>query len=106
MMRVPMRAAGLALCASALAACATGNQYCLGDQPYTHAPSVAAIQPVEGLKVPQSGSTLKIPPPPANAVPFGQEVTNAKGKKVVECLDQPPPLPPPPDEAKPEGKTS
>ena len=105
MMRAPMRAMGLVLCISVLAGCATGNRYCMGDQPYAHAPSVAPLQPVEGLKVPQSGSTLKIPPPPANPVPFGQEVTDAKGKKVVECLDQPPPLPPQP-EAKPEGKTS
>ena len=103
-MRAAMRAAGLVLCAGTLAGCAIGNSYCLGDQPYSHAPSVAALQPVEGLKVPQSGSTLKIPPAPANPVPFGQEVTDAKGKKVIECLDHPPPLPPQPDEAKPEDK--
>ena len=97
-----MRHALLAACACLLGGCAIGNHYCLGEQPYSNAPSVPPIQPVGGLKVPEAGSTLKIPPAPANPVPFGQEVKNEKGDKVIECLDQPPRMPP--AEAKPEEK--
>src|SRR5262249_50333967 len=101
------RAALVAAAAVMLAGCATGNSYCLGDQPYSKAQSVTPIKTVEGLKLPETGSTLKVPPLPATAVPFGQETKDEKGKKVIECLDQPPRMPPStddkPDAAKPAG---
>jgi hypothetical protein len=68
---------------------------CLGDQPYAHAESIEPIKPVEGLKMPEATAALKIPPPPANPVPFGEKVKDAEGEEVVQCLDKPPPMPPP-----------
>lgn len=98
----------LAACAVLLAGCAGSR--CLGDQPYAHAPSVPPLQPVEGLKLPDSSAALKIPPPPANPTPFGQKVTSEKGKEAVECLDQPPRMPrsadEPPADVKPAEKKS
>ena|ERR1051326_7622868 len=88
-----------------LASCAS-NRYCLGDQPYAHAPSVPPLQPVEGLKLPESSAALKIPPPSPNPVPFGQKIKDAKGEEVVECLDRPPPMATPAEEKAPEQKPS
>jgi hypothetical protein len=85
-----------------LAGCA-GNR-CLGDPPYAHAQSVPPLKPVEGIKLPESTAALKIPPPPANAVPFGQKVKDEKGEEVVQCLDRPPPMPKPVEEKPAEEK--
>lgn len=76
-----------ALLALALSACA-GNRYCLSEQEYQKAENLQPIQPVEGLALPESASALRIPPPPAEVVPFGTR--NAEGDGV--CLDRPPPL--------------
>ena len=93
--------------ALALAGCAAGSR-CLSEQPYANAKSVPPLQPVEGLKLPESSAALKIPPAPAEPVPFGQKVKDAKGDEVVQCLDKPPPMPAPvepkPAEAKPAEK--
>jgi len=94
----------LAAASAALLAGCAGNRYCLGDQPYSHAPSVPAPQPVEGLKIPDSNAALKIPPPPADPAPFGRKVTDEKGKEVVECLDQPPRMSTPAQDKAPEAK--
>ena len=83
-----------AACAALLAGCA-GNRYCIGDQPYSHATSVPPLQPTEGLKLPESSAALKIPPEPAEPVPFGTKTKGEKGKDIVECLDQPPRMPAP-----------
>lgn len=77
-------------CAVLLAGCA--SKRCLSDQPYAHAESVPALKPVEGVKLPEAAAALKIPPPPANPVPFGEKVKDAKGEEVVQCLDRPPPM--------------
>jgi hypothetical protein len=82
----------IAACAALMCGCAS-HSYCLGDQPYTHAKSVAAPQPVDGLKIPESSAALKIPPAPAETVPYGRKVKDEKGETVVECLDRPPPMP-------------
>lgn len=82
----------IAACAALLCGCAS-HSYCLGDQPYTHAKSVPPVQPVEGLKVPESNAALRIPPPPAETIPYGRKVKDAKGEEKVECLDRPPPMP-------------
>jgi len=82
----------LALCSVCLCGCAGSR--CLGDQPYSHAPSIPPLKSAENLKVPESSSALKIPPAPANPVPFGEKVKNEKGDEEVQCLDKPPPMPP------------
>jgi hypothetical protein len=76
-----------------LAGCAAGS-YCDGQQDYQRARSVPALKPAEGLKVPESGSALRIPPAPANPVPYGEVQKDAEGDEVVRCLDKPPELPP------------
>ena len=90
------RLLGAAIVGSAftLGACAS-NSYCLGEQDYQKAPSVPAIEPVDGLKVPQSQSALTIPPPPQKTEPFGKEVKNKDGDNETLCLDQPPKMPEP-----------
>jgi hypothetical protein len=77
----------------ALGACATGS-YCEGQQDYQRAQSVPVLQPAGGLKVPESDTALKIPPPPAKAVPFGEVGKDEDGDDMVVCLDKPPALPP------------
>jgi uncharacterized lipoprotein len=96
----------LLLSACALGACAS-NSYCEGDQAYQKAKTLPPLAGVEGLKVPESASALKIPPAPPNAVAYGTHVKNEKGKDVLQCLDKPPDMPPPaapapkPEEKKP-----
>lgn len=76
-----------------LSGCAASS-YCLGEQEYQRAPSVPEFKPVAGLKVPQSEGALRIPPAPANTVPYGEIRTDEDGDEVVQCLDKPPELPP------------
>jgi hypothetical protein len=76
-----------------LAGCAA-TSYCDGQQDYQRARSVPALKPAEGLKVPASGTALRIPPAPANPVPYGEVQKDAEGANVVRCLDKPPELPP------------
>ncbi|MFX8680965.1 hypothetical protein ABTM69_20160, partial [Acinetobacter baumannii] len=56
------------------------------------APSIPAIQSVGEVKVTLTPDAYVIPPAPANPVPFGQKIADAK-KTRYSCLDQPPPLP-------------
>jgi hypothetical protein len=81
----------------ALGGCAVGS-YCEGQQDYQRAASVPVLQPAGGLKVPESESALRIPPPPAKAVPYGEVGKDEDGDEVVMCLDKPPALPPLPPE--------
>jgi hypothetical protein len=74
-----------------LGGCAAGS-YCEGDQDYAEAASVPVIQSAEGLQLKESSTALKIPPVPETQVPYGEKVTDAKGKESVHCLDQPPAL--------------
>ena len=82
----------IAASAALITGCAS-HSYCLGDQPYTHAKSVAPLQTAEGLKVPESNAALKIPPEPAQSIPYGRKVKDEKGEETIECLDRPPPMP-------------
>lgn len=79
----------------ALSACAA-NTYCDGQQNYQKAKTAPPLQGVEGLKLPDSATALKIPPAPANPVAYGEHVKDAKGDDVVQCLDKPPEMPPSP----------
>ena len=85
----------LVLAAAAVLGACTANSYCAGVQPYQEAPSVAPVQGTGDLKFPESPSALRIPPAPANPVPYGQKVKDADGDEVLRCLDKPPEMPPP-----------
>lgn len=76
-----------------VAGCAPGA-YCEGELAYQRAGSVPAVQPTEGLQVRDSASALKIPPAPANAVPYAETYADEDGDEAVRCLDKPPALPP------------
>lgn len=77
--------------ALALGGCAASS-YCEGEQDYEGARSVSVLQPAEGLRLQESSSALKIPPAPANAVPYGETYADADGDDAVRCLDRPPDL--------------
>ena len=79
-----------------LGGCAN-NRYCLEKQGYEGAGSIPPLKSADGLQIPQSAGALIVPepPPPAERVPFGQTVKNAKGEEKVACLDLPPPIPKP-----------
>jgi len=92
----------------ALAGCAPGA-YCEGEFTYQEATSVPAVQPAGDLKLRDSASALKIPPQPANDVPYAEEYVDAEGEEAVRCLDRPPEmppvaLPPQPEPAKPKAE--
>jgi hypothetical protein len=87
--------------ALALSGCALSS-YCEGELKYQRAPSVPPLRTAEGLQLPQSGSALRIPPPPENPVPYGEKYKDAEGDDAVRCLDRPPELvrsPEPPEPA-------
>jgi hypothetical protein len=77
--------------ALALSGCALSS-YCEGEMDYQRAPSVPPLHTAEGLQLPESGSALRIPPPPANPVPYGEKYKDADGDDAVRCLDRPPEL--------------
>jgi hypothetical protein len=90
----------------ALAGCAA-SAYCEGERLYQEAGSVPEVQPTDGLKPRESASALKIPPAPANPVPYAEEYVDEDGDEAVRCLDKPPEMPAlalPPEPAKPEEK--
>lgn len=72
-----------------LGACAA-NTYCMGEQPYQKATSVPPLRPAGDLKLPESPAALRIPPPPATPVPYGQTVKDKDGDDAIRCLDKPP----------------
>ncbi|HUS25486.1 MAG TPA: hypothetical protein VM369_11105 [Candidatus Binatia bacterium] len=100
-MRVVLPALGAAML---LASGCAANGYCTGEFAYQKAGSVPPLKNAQGLKLPESSSALKIPPPPAQTTPYAQTVKDADGDDAVACLDQPPPMPPPapPKVAEPE----
>jgi uncharacterized lipoprotein len=73
-----------------LSGCAS-NRYCSGDVSYQQAQTLPPPAAVEGLKMPDSPSALRIPPAPAKNVPFSTDVADAgkPGKTRAECLDMP-----------------
>lgn len=82
-----MRVVLLVACCT-LSACGV-NRYCVTQQSYQVAGVVPELKPVGELDLPQSPSALRLPPPPANRVPFGEIGENGR----VSCLDQPPSMP-------------
>ncbi|MDR3414993.1 MAG: hypothetical protein P4L83_02305 [Nevskia sp.] len=92
----------LALVLTALfcAGCASRN-YCLREQKYDHVASIPPISAAPGLNVPSPPTALKVPPLALGAPdePFGSRVTDPAhpGRTQVECLDEPPPMPPNPE---------
>jgi hypothetical protein len=87
----------------ALTGCAVGA-YCEGERAYQEAISVPEVQPADGLKPRESASALKIPPAPANPVPYAEPYVDEDGDEAVRCLDKPPEMPAlalPPEPAKP-----
>jgi hypothetical protein len=78
--------------AAALLSACSNTRRCEAQQSYQKAETLATPGAVQGLTVPESPSALRIPPPPANTVAFGQKVADPKdpGKTKYECLDMPP----------------
>ncbi|MDM4768786.1 hypothetical protein [Solimonas sp. SE-A11] len=76
------RIAVLVLATALLAGCASRNP-CVGDNEYQKATSLPPLTTVDGLKVPESASALRIPPAPAAAQPAAEGA----------CLQTPPPMP-------------
>lgn len=72
-----------------LSACGA-TKYCLSEQEYQKATLVSDLKPAEGLILPQSAGALRMPPKPADPVPFGVEAQDGTGI----CLDQPPRMTP------------
>lgn len=83
----------LAAAALLLGAC-SASSYCTGVQPYEKAKSVPPLRPAGDLKLPESAAALKIPPPPAKAVAYGETYKDADGDNAVRCLDKPPEMAP------------
>ena len=84
----------LAIAAVALLAACSANRHCVGDFPYQRAATLTPPTQVEGLAMPESVSALRIPPPPAESVPYAREVPDPRnpGSTHVQCLDVPPRL--------------
>ena len=84
----------LAVSAAALLSACAGNQVCNADADYRKAAAIPAIQPAEGLKLPQSPSALKVPDiTPAAAQAAASQPMPRKGKGTA-CLDYPPGIAP------------
>lgn len=82
----------LALVPALLLCGCAANSYCIGEQPYQKAASVPPLKNAEDLKIPESPSSLRIPPAPAKPTPYGEVVKDSDGDDVVRCLDKPPEL--------------
>ena len=76
------RIAVLVLATVLLAGCASRNA-CVSDAEYQKATSLPPLTTVDGLKVPESASALRIPPVPAASQPAPEG----------SCLQTPPPMP-------------
>lgn len=85
-----MRVLLLGLLAAALSACSTAHCRKPGD--YAAAQSLPALPIVDGLKLQESPSALRIPPAPENPVAFGEKYRDEDGDERWSCLDVPPRL--------------
>jgi hypothetical protein len=95
----PLAVVGVALL---LAGCGGVSRHCVGEFEYQRAETLPAPASVEGLTMPESVAALRIPPPPAEPVPFAREYPDPDNpaKTRVDCLDVPPRInlaPEPPD---------
>jgi hypothetical protein len=77
-----------------LGACAA-KSFCVQPQRYDHVASIPPMTATDGLNIPNSPTALKVPPPPAQDVPFGNRLVDPThpGKLEYACLDEPPPMP-------------
>ena len=91
----------IAVAVLTLAGCASGGR-CAGEFEYQSAGTIPVIQGSEGIKAPESGSALRIPPPPKQSVAFAEPVADPDkpGKQKLMCLDLPPAMPAPAGETK------
>jgi len=90
--------------AAALLSACSATSHCKGKLDYQEAPSVPPLAGVEALKLPESPSALRIPPPPEQPVAFGEKYQNEKGKERYRCLDVPPRMDVPEDAKDPDDK--
>lgn len=91
-----LRLASAGLAGLLLSACGI-NRYCMVEQEYQRAQTVPDLRPVDGLALPYSPSALRLPPAPAERVPFGTAAEDGSGV----CLDKPPEFIEPPEESAP-----
>jgi uncharacterized lipoprotein len=75
-----------------LAGCGGMSRHCVGEFEYQRAETLPPPAPVEGLTMPDSVAALRIPPPPAESVPYAREYPDPENpnKTRVDCLDVPP----------------
>ncbi len=87
--------------ATVLAAC-SNTRYCARPQPYENATSIPPIVAPEGLKIPTPSTALIVPEAQGDALTYGYLSPDPAqpGKRRIQCLDQPPPIPPLADAAK------
>ena len=92
----------LAAVTALVSGCSTTAR-CSGEQDYQRAQTLPTPAPVADVKAPDSAAALKIPPPPARTVGYGEKVLDPKkpGKTKLECLDTPPAMPEPAPEPVP-----
>ncbi|MBI2382980.1 MAG: hypothetical protein HYV18_02780 [Gammaproteobacteria bacterium] len=93
-----------AVFAAALASGCSSTSHCKGEQDYQKAQTVPPLAGVDGLKLPESPSPLRIPPKAESEVAFGEQYKTDNGKTRYRCLDIPPRLELPEDSAEPAPK--
>lgn len=82
-----MRVLLLSVLAFALSACSTAH--CRKPEEYAAAQSMPVLPVVDGLKLQESPSALRIPPAPENPVAFGEKYLDEDGDERWSCLDVP-----------------
>ncbi len=96
-----IRSLSLIAVIASIAACSS-TRYCAREQSYEKSVSIPPIVAPEGLKLPATSTALKVPEPRGESLSFAYLTPDpAKpGKNKVQCLDQPPPIPPLSDNVK------
>lgn len=86
------RASVLLAIALMLGGCGGASRHCVGEFEYQRAETLPPPTQVEGLTMPDSVAALRIPPPPAESVPYAREYPDPENPKKtrVDCLDVPP----------------
>jgi hypothetical protein len=75
--------------AAVLTGCSSAGR-CMRAQSYQSAVTLPTPGSIPGLTVPDSATALRIPPPPANAEPYGRVEKTSDGGTRYVCLDEPP----------------
>ena len=86
-----MKRVVLSAAAALLAGCASGG-HCVGEFDYQKAQNLPAAAPADGVKVADTGSTLRIPPEPSQKTAYAEKYPDPEkpGKEKIRCLDAPP----------------